>query len=153
MFKFWKHKKKLDFEMDAADYLALVMDTAQTFLEKGYENYGPLMMNRTILLHTFALGLADGDVNIADNLLNHNRQVLWQTGLPKESGDYVALTNKRDIITVHFSKRYQLFNTRDEEDEHFAKRYAFNEGVVVKWMKKEDFITYMLGEKNDSQRS
>ena len=150
MFKFWKRKKKLDHEMDAADYLVLVMDIAQTFLEKGYENYGPLMMNRTILLHAFALGLADGDVNIADNLLNHNRQVLWQTGLPKESGEYVVLTNHRNIITVHFSKKYQLFNTRDEENEYFAKRYAFSKDVVVKWTKKEDFITYMLGEKNES---
>lgn len=147
MFKFWKRKKKLDHETDAADYLVLVMDTAKTFLEKGYENYGPLMMNRTILLHAFALGLAGRDVNIADNLLNHNRQVLWQTGLPKESGDYVVFTNKREIFTVNFSKKYQLFNARDEEDECFTKRYAFKEGRVVKWMKKEDFITYMLGDK------
>lgn len=147
MFKFWKRKKKLDYEMDAADYLVLVMDTAKTFLETGYENYGPLMMNKTILLHAFALGLAGGDVDIADNLLNHNRQVLWQTGLPKESGDYVVLTNHRNIITVHFSKKYQLFNARDEEDECFTKRYAFSKDVVVKWMRKEDFITYMLGDK------
>lgn len=146
MFKFWKRKKKLDHEMDAGDYLALVMDIAQTFLEKGYENYGPLMMNRTILLHAFALGLAGRDVNIADNLLNHNRQVLWQTGLPKESGDYVVVTSCGDIITTSFSKKYQEFNVTDDTPENIAKYFCV-ECDVKKWMKKEDFITYMLGDK------
>ena len=115
-----------------------------------------------LLVYSFVFELCGGDEHKMQVLLNsvielfidrpkiHNN---WQTGLPKQSGDYVALTKHGDMMTVHFSKKYQLFNARDEEDEYFTKIYAFDEDVVVKWMSLEEFKKYMLGDKDDSQRS